>query len=276
MEALQRETLALASRVKALEESASSHTTHDSPSTSTVGDTGTATAARLGPPGPAARKPSKDTVLSASGLGRILNPPKSPPYVGPTSSEFGLSESARRHREELRNGSGQGSGEVDDTGASEEEGEPLRKSDNGSNSIDQVQSGDPLISMGLEEALRLIGVYEDAVGIMYPCVDLESVRDYAKVFYDAGSMGMHPKRLSTAHSTSDNDEQDDQDWFYARDIQVLKLILAIALLAESHGRSEGAAMLADSVEDKFAGRLKIAKIDMKETLILALLVSSHV
>jgi hypothetical protein len=64
----------------------------------------------------------------------------------------------------------------------------------------------------------------------------------------------------------------DQDWFSARDVQVLKILLATALLVESHGRSERAAQLADSVEDRFASRLKIAEVDMKEILILTLLV----
>ena len=64
----------------------------------------------------------------------------------------------------------------------------------------------------------------------------------------------------------------DQDWFSARDVQVFKILLATALLVESHGRSERAAHLADSVEDRFASRMKIPEVDMKEILILTLLV----
>jgi hypothetical protein len=96
---------------------------------------------------------------------------------------------------------------------------------------------------------------------MYPCVDLESVRAYiADYFRDKDGVG--PSSPATL----------DQDWFFARDIEVLKILLATALLAESHGRSERAALLADSVEDRFATRLKVPEVDMKELLILTLLV----
>lgn len=122
-------------------------------------------------------------------------------------------------------------------------------------------TGDPLTELGLAESLRLLSVYEQSVGIMYPCVDLDSVRTYIIDFFRGGS-----NAPAVANAT-------DQDWFFARDASVIKIILATALLAESHGRSERAAQLADIVEDEFATRVKIADVDMKELLILALLVS---
>lgn len=97
---------------------------------------------------------------------------------------------------------------------------------------------------------------------MYPCVDLDSVRTYIMDFFQSGGFAVTPATATVV----------DQDWFFARDITVVKTILATALLAESHGRSERAAQLADSVEDEFAGRVKIAEVDMKELLILTLLV----
>jgi hypothetical protein len=57
---------------------------------------------------------------------------------------------------------------------------------------------------------------------------------------------------------------------------VLIILLATALLVESHGRSELAAQLADCVEDRFASRLKVAQVDMKEILILVLLVRGFI
>lgn len=212
IESLQREMCGLSARMREMESSAS-----------------TANGAASLPQHPSA----------AAGLHRIMNPPKSPQYVGPTSAEFGLA-SPRKHSD------------VSNTGESNDSiaPSPARPT--------TLAEGDPLRSLGQLEALRLVQVYENTVGLMYPCVDLDSVRKYVVDFYQLG----YP----------DTPASSDQDWFFARDTEVLKIILAIALLAESHGRSERAAQLADSVEDQFASRLKIAEVDMKEVLILTLVV----
>lgn len=87
---------------------------------------------------------------------------------------------------------------------------------------------------GLEETLRLLQIYGDTAGVMYPCVDLKSMRAYASEYYHTqGSTPSHPSEPPSAGS--------DQDWFHARDIQLLKIIVATSLLVESHGRSEWAA-----------------------------------
>lgn len=177
----------------------------------------------------------------AAALHRIMNPPKSPSFVGPTSAEFGLA--SQRKVPDLSDG-----GDF-----------------NGSNARSSTTSeaafgtGDPLRSLGQPEALRLLQVYENMVDIMYPCVDLESVRKFVGDFYQMGAIPVSPSN--------------DENWFLARDVEVLKVIFAIALMAESHGRSERAAHLVDNVENEFAGRLKVADVDMKELLILTLLVS---
>jgi hypothetical protein len=174
-----------------------------------------------------------------------MNRPQSPSYIGPTSAEFGLT--ARQQQPE-------GFDSSDDlvSTAVQSPAGPLG---------DHISCGDPLGCLGSAEALRLVDVYENTVWLMYPCVDLESVRAYiAEYFRDKDGLG------SSSPATL------DQEWFFARDIEVLKILLATALLAESHGRSERAALLADSVEDRFATRLKVPEVDMKELLILTLLV----
>lgn len=204
-------------------------------------------------PAPSSQPPGTGTASAAS-LDRILNPPRSPTYVGPTSAEFGLVQQPRP----FPNG---GNDDVGDD-RNDEDLDLLSAAPSPEPACwgDTRSSGDPLNDLGVEETLRLLQVYEDAVGVMYPCVDLHSVRSYAVEYYQSPS----PTRPSPAAS--------DQDWFHARDIQLLKILLATALVVESHGRSERAAQLADSVEDRFASRLKIAEVDMKEILILTLLV----
>lgn len=194
---------------------------------------------------------SMSTVSSASvntGLQRILNRPKSPSYVGPTSAEFGLT--ARQKASE------DSDGDADETdSAAAPSPAPVQDS--------EALSGDPLRCMGLTETLRLVTVYENTVGLIYPCVDLDSVRAYVVEYF-------RDERDEPNETRSP--ETEDQDWFFARDVEVLKIIVATALLAESHGRSERAAWLADSVEDQFASRYKVPEVDMKELLILTLVV----
>lgn len=169
-----------------------------------------------------------------------MNPPQSPSYVGPTSAEFGLTARQRHPEDDL-------------VSTAVQSPAPSLEND--------ISSDDPLGCLGPAEALRLVDVYENTVGLMYPCVDLESVRTYiAEYFRDKDRVG--PSSPATL----------DQEWFFARNIEVVKILLATALLAESHGRSERAALLADSVEDRFATRLKVPEVDMKELLILTLLV----
>lgn len=187
-----------------------------------------------------------------SGLHRILNAPKSPPYIGPTSAEFGLKRPSHSV--------GDAEDQYDDTGISATPSPVVLGQE------DHLSTGNAL-TLSIEDTLNLIQVYEDSVGIMYPCVDLDSVRDYVHEYYRSNGVF----EISSTSEALAQDEP-DQDWFTARDIQVLKIILATALLAESHGRSEFAAQLADSVEDRFAGRFRVAEVDMKEILIMTLLV----
>lgn len=177
----------------------------------------------------------------AAALHRIMNPPKSPSFVGPTSAEFGITSQRK-------------SSDPSDGGDFNESNAPSSTA-----SETAVGTGDPLRNLGQPEALRLLQVYENMVDIMYPCVDLESVRKFIVDFYQMGAAPVSPSN--------------DENWFLARDVEVLKVIFAVALMAESHGRSERAAHLVDSVENEFAGRLKVADVDMKELLILTLLVS---
>lgn len=205
---------------------------------------------------------SRPTVSAApSSLQRILNPPKSPSYVGPTSAEFGLDHPDDSLLYALDDGDKVHAQSFQGNPAS-----PVAQSSAGSTPTEKSISQHSLQDLGLEETLRLVQVYEDTVGIMYPCVDLASLRTYVVEYY-------HSQTSTIDKSSARRPSRTDEDWFHARDIQVLNILLATALLVESHGQSERAAQLADSVEDRFASRLKVAQVDMKECLILTLLAS---
>ncbi|KAJ5720155.1 hypothetical protein N7493_007033 [Penicillium malachiteum] len=206
---------------------------------------------------------SASGTVAATGLGRILNAPKSPTYVGPTSAEFGLGQQPRPSSQQSNPSDG-----IDEEEDADLSSAGLSPAPSGRDESGPFIGNDPLMGLGLEETLRLVQVYEDAVGIMYPCVDLASLRTYVVEFH-------HTYNPAIDRTSDIAPAASDQDWFHARDIQVLRILLATALLVESHGRSERAAQLADSVEDRFASRLKIADVDMKEILILTLLSIFH-
>ena len=111
--------------------------------------------------------------LPGGSLHRILDAPKSPTYVGPTSAEFGLGRPQRPSSP---------AGGDDITGGPEEELDTSSSVASPAPSEQRVEAstGDPLKSLGADEALRLVQVYEDTVGVMYPFVDLDGVRAYGK------------------------------------------------------------------------------------------------
>ncbi|PYH98091.1 hypothetical protein BO71DRAFT_438335 [Aspergillus ellipticus CBS 707.79] len=233
IETLQREMRAMAARMRQLE-----------------------SAAAVATPGNNTSIPTSMSIISSTSananLQRILNRPKSPSYVGPTSAEFGLTGRQKP--------SDDSDGDADDLGSAAAPSPPPAADS------EALSGEDPLRCLGLTETLRLVTVYEHTVGLIYPCVDLDSVRAYVvEYFREDGDGQMRPASPSS----------EDQNWFFARDAEVLKIIIATALLAESHGRSERAALLADSVEDRFASRYKMPEVDMKELLILTLVSIFH-
>ncbi|PYH81322.1 fungal-specific transcription factor domain protein [Aspergillus uvarum CBS 121591] len=251
IEALQREMRALVGRLRVLE--------GNSPGmgmgATAVGGGGGGGAAAVTTPAnhiPTAVSTVSSTSASA-GLHRIMNRPKSPTYIGPTSAEFGIANRKQSHAGEAEEEEDEEDEDLESTAAPS----PIPVADG---------EGDPLRCLGSTEALRLVTVYEHTVGLIYPCVDLDSVRAYV-VDYFRDDLSKSPA-VGVGGGAED-------DWFFARDAEVLKILLATALLAESHGRSERAALLADRVEDQFGMRMKVPEVDMKELLILALLSIFH-
>ncbi|CEJ57519.1 hypothetical protein PMG11_06210 [Penicillium brasilianum] len=211
------------------------------------------------------KTPALPSSVAAGSIHRILNAPHSPSYIGPTSAEFGL-DRPRTSNEEFHDDSDRDPDRSEDYRASSSS---VLQSLVPSNDNDPSASKDPLKGLSLEETLRLVQVYDDNVATIYPCVDLASVRMYV--------VESHHSRHSRDgdHSSPSPAARSASDWFHARDVQVLSILLATALLVESHGRSELAAQLADCVEDRFASRVKVAQVDMKEILILVLLSIFH-
>lgn len=188
--------------------------------------------------------------------------PVSPSYVGPTSSEFGL------------NVPNDGVPDMDEA----ENLEPVQQSSSNSPYAPPVVSeeqrgrtdisqSNPLLSLDESDALRLVDVYEEAVGTMYPVVDLKSIREYIVDYYS--------QHLNDAAGHMSPPQSGNEDWWFsARDTEVLKIVLALGLISASPGQSELGNILAASAENTFATtRTQVPEVDMKELIILTLVVS---
>lgn len=117
-----------------------------------------------------------------------------------------------------------------------------------------------LVSIERHEALRLIQVYNEAVGVLYPCVDLVEIESHAMDLWDSVKPGQ-------------NDSHSDEDGLLDRNSEVLKVIIAIALVHEGNGFSEQGSALMDSVGNAIWRRMKVPEVDTKELLIFTLMVS---
>ncbi|KAH8703598.1 putative fungal-specific transcription factor [Talaromyces proteolyticus] len=183
--------------------------------------------------------------------------PVSPSYIGPTSGEFGLHAV-------------QPDAQEDETENSEDAFASGTASPHpqGQKHLRAIPSN-PLLALTDVDALRLVDVYEDAVGMMYPIVDLKSIRRYIADYY-------HQRKTVSVDTLSTPQNGDEDWWFSARDAEILKIVLAIALISESHGRSDLGDALAANVEDTFAStRTQVPEVDMKELIILTLVALYH-
>ncbi|CRG91331.1 Pyrimidine pathway regulatory protein 1 [Talaromyces islandicus] len=183
--------------------------------------------------------------------------PVSPSYIGPTSGEFGLNALP-------------GDVNEDETENSEDAlaSGPVSPRFQGQRHISSIPSN-PLLALSETDALKLVDIYEDAIGMMYPIVDLKSIRRYIVDYYRQCQNGS-VVNLNTPQNG------DEDWWFSARDAEILKIVLAIALISESHGRSDLGDVLAANVENTFAStRTQVPEVDMKELIILALVALYH-
>uniref|UniRef100_A0A093Y2Y4 Putative transcriptional regulatory protein n=1 Tax=Talaromyces marneffei PM1 TaxID=1077442 RepID=A0A093Y2Y4_TALMA len=190
--------------------------------------------------------------------------PISPSYVGPTSSEFGLNvpNDDVPDMDETENSEIAQPSSPTSPYAPTVPPEDQRRRTN-------ISRNNPLLSLDAADALRLVDVYEEAIGLMYPVVDLKSIREYIVDYYSQHS---HDAAGHMSPPQSGNEDW----WFSARDTEVLKLVLALALISESPGQSELGNILASSAENTFATtRTQVPEVDMKELILLTLVSLYH-
>lgn len=126
---------------------------------------------------------------------------------------------------------------------------------------ESARSGDPLWSVGKDEALRLCRVYEEEMGIMYPVLELPQLLNQVHLLYD-------PTNSVATQANGDTEELEGMD------VHILRLVFACALTAEESGRSELAMRLAESVRE-VADNCVWGPSEIKHIIFLTLMVCCY-
>ncbi|KAH8807784.1 hypothetical protein F5884DRAFT_752362 [Xylogone sp. PMI_703] len=105
-------------------------------------------------------------------------------------------------------------------------------------------------SIDLEEALRLIDVYNEVVGILHPLIDIDNMKRQAEKLY------------STAGQVRFSSEDDE--------VNHLTIVIAIALLAEGGGYDSTAVQLQTSLQSVVAKHILSNKFVLRKHILLLL------
>ena len=184
--------------------------------------------------------------------------PKQARFQGPTSSEFSLGLA----RSSLRTMGITSSDDPIDEGLTTQDGS--RAASPTSMPVPVHSDKDPIWALSKDEALRLCHVYDDEMGHLYPILDIQQVLRHATLlftFVDSVSRNLFVSSMPGADAIQD--EHTD----------ILKIVLAIAMVTEGTGRSELGKKLVNSVSTTGDNRL-LGNISLKDIQILTLVVGS--
>ena len=123
---------------------------------------------------------------------------------------------------------------------------------------------DPIWSISQEEAQRLCYVYEDEMGLMYPILDIEQVIAYTDNLYrfmDA------MRRQGLFRGDQPGADKIDDD-----DANILKMVIACAMMTEGSGQSEIGQRIFENVQPA-TDNLMSGNVGVKGIRLLAMRVS---
>ena len=200
------------------------------------------------------------------GLYRNASPPaqghgSQPRFQGPTSSAFSFDVA----RSSLQTMGITAPGMQEEAGYDDDEmiprGSPRQQAPTASMTVHPNK--DPLWKMSKEEAIRLCRAYEEEMGIMYPIIDMEKLITQANMLFDfteaAARTGLMKRAMPGPDRLANND------------VNVLKMVLATALIVEGEGQSDLGRMLYESCREAFEGRLS-GPVEIKGLILLVLVV----
>jgi len=120
----------------------------------------------------------------------------------------------------------------------------------------------PLLSFSQAEAMRLVDVYEDECGSVYPLINIEHLRQFVIQFYDSVTASRKPATWRTFKL----------DQSSTRHFNTLEIVLAIALVIEGRGSTDLSSALMDELEAEIDHRPSGVSADNHLAEILTLMV----
>jgi hypothetical protein len=197
-----------------------------------------------------------DPMLQQGGPSRhaIMNQPR---FQGPTSPAFSLGLA----RSSLQSMGITGAEDAADEYSAAQENLPI-EAPRPPQPPAQKPVQDPLMLLSKDEVQRLCSVYEDEIGVMNPIVDISQVKSQASFLYTLWEK--HSHHLPTGAPPMGIKEEGND---------ILRLILAIGLVAEGYGQSELGQKLFDSVDQAKNFRM-VNSPTMKDVRVVVLMVSA--
>ncbi|KAH0536181.1 hypothetical protein FGG08_006920 [Glutinoglossum americanum] len=187
------------------------------------------------------------------------NRPRVPRFQGPTSTAYSF---------DVANSSLQTMGIHPGLGGPVDEGPTTKDSTPaGSLSPPAHPTKDPLWLLSKEEAIRLARVYEEEMGITYPILDIEETIRHASALYSF--IG------AATRSGLARVDQPGADGLGDDDTNILKMVIASALMTEGSGQSSLGARLFESVKMSAERRLWSPQVDRKGLVLLVLISIYH-
>ena len=186
-------------------------------------------------------------------------------FRGPTSSDFNfdVAKSSLQTMGITSHVEGDGSGAA---GTGTREASPDRTPPRNNAQMLQSWHGDkdPIWKIPYEEAIRLCRIYEDEVGLMYPLLDIEQVLEHTDRLYRfldaARRTGFFQQGFPGADAIDDEDTN------------ILKLVLAAAMVVEASGRSDLGRRLFECVQPSIDDLL-LGNVGVKGIRLLTMAVS---
>lgn len=124
---------------------------------------------------------------------------------------------------------------------------------------------DTLISMGSQEASRLIEIYKEELVPIYPFIDISHTVDHLQLLLNYSDAPPTYGRLS---------EQQQAD-FDSRSSDILMVVLASALTIEALGQSTLADQIIDTVETVRSKRSRTSPANIQDVITLTMMVSKY-
>ena len=125
---------------------------------------------------------------------------------------------------------------------------------------------DPLWQISKDDAIRLCKIYDEDIGMMYPMLDIEKILRHADMLFSfieaAARTGLMNRGLAGADALEGND------------INILKMVLASALVAEGGGQSPLGRAVYESCREAFECKLT-GPLEMKGLILLVIVVCSE-